>query len=151
GALTREGAEAAWARVWAALLAVAADQAIHHADEAPAVRFLTLLRSAVASGAAHVAWLDGTAPAPPEAWGGRSRTVGLGDLEHKEWQPQGSCVGWVDGDDLYLDPAAAYAAAQRLGGAGGGGLTVQPRTLHKRLRQGGYLLSVDDVRGRLTI
>jgi hypothetical protein len=148
GALTHEERETVWARVWAALLAVAGAQAIYHADEEPAARFLTLLRSAVGSGAAHVAAPDGTEPPDAEAWGWQSRVIGPWPDERQDWQPRGARVGWLKGDDLYLDPAASYAVAQRLGTSGAGGLTVTARTLHKRLHQTGHLKTVDEGQGR---
>jgi Domain of unknown function (DUF927) len=147
-ALSREEGEAVWARVWTALLAVASDQAIYHADEEPATRFLALLRSAVGSGAAHVAAPDGTEPAHADAWGWQWRIVGAGLSERQEWNSRGTRIGWLKGDDLYLDPAASYAVAQRLGTAGAGGLTITARTLHKRLHQAGYLKTIDEGQGR---
>jgi hypothetical protein len=151
GALKREEVEAAWSRAWTALATVAGEQATYHGDEEPAARFVALIRSAIASGAAHVAAPDGTAPADPALWGWQHRIVGAGLSERSEWQARGSCIGWLSGDDLYLDPAASYAVAQRLGTAGAGGLTVQARTLHKRLHHAGYLRTVDATRGRLTV
>lgn len=151
GALSREESEAAWGRAWQALAALACDQMAYHADEDPAERFVALFRSAIASGAAHVASPNGGEPIDPAAWGWRFRVVGAGLSERSEWQPCGVRVGWLAGDDLYLDPAASYAAAQRLGTSGAGGLTVSARTVHKRLHQAGYLRTVDQARGRLTV
>jgi hypothetical protein len=55
------------------------------------------------------------------------------------------------GDDLFLDPDASFAAAQRVGRDTGDPLAIAPRTLHRRLQQAGLLRSVDDARGRLTV
>jgi hypothetical protein len=65
----------------------------------------------------------------------------------------GERVGWVadEGDDLFLDPDASFAAAQRVGRDTGDPLAIAPRTLHRRLQQAGLLRSVDDARGRLTV
>jgi hypothetical protein len=65
----------------------------------------------------------------------------------------GERVGWVtdEGDELYLDPDASFAAAQRVGRDTGDPLAIAPRTLHRRLRQAGLLRTVDEVRGRLTV
>ena len=41
--------------------------------------------------------------------------VGCGGDAHPITIPQGQRVGWVTGDDLYLQPDAAYAVAQTLG------------------------------------
>jgi hypothetical protein len=65
----------------------------------------------------------------------------------------GERVGWVadEGDDLFLDPDASFAAAQRVGRDTGDPLAIAPRTLHRRLQQAGLLRSTDEVRGRLTV
>ncbi len=118
-------------RCWEALIEAAESQVEHHAAADPVLRFQELLTSAVASGRAHVADADGTAPENADAWGWRERSVGSGRLEQVEWQPQGDRVGWIDGDDLLLDSDAAYRAAQQM--TSGDGLPIQPRTLWKRM------------------
>jgi len=55
------------------------------------------------------------------------------------------------GQHLFLEPDAAFAAAQSIGRDTGDALAVQPRTLHRRLAQAGLLVSVDEGRGRLTV
>ena len=68
------------------------------------------------------------------AWGWRLKVIGTGEFQREEWQPLGGCVAWLDREDLYLEPAAAYAAAQRQG-AGGGLARAWPR--HRRLHRPG--------------
>ena len=53
----------------------------------------------------------GLASSGPEAWGWREKTVGVGDNERNEWQPQGRLVGWVVG----LRRERAVAAVAVLG------------------------------------
>ena len=60
----------------------------------------------------------------------------------------GRRIGWTDREKVYLDPEAAYAAAQELARKQGGALPVQPRTLWKRLDEAGLLAAKD--RGRNT-
>ncbi len=151
GALTAAEAAHTWLRVWAALLGVAARQADHQAVEDPPRRFLELLAAAIASGQAHVAAPSGGAPSESQGWGWRERTVGTGEYERTEGVPQGLQVGWLDGDDLYLEPDAAYAAAQRVGQATGTALTVHPRTLVKRLHERGLLRGTEQRVGTLTV
>src|SRR5262249_8967635 len=67
-----------------------------------------------------------------------------------EWQPQGTRVGWLDGEQLYLDPEAAYAAAQTMAGKKGESITVTPRTLWARLKEKGLLVSTGTRRGTNT-
>ena len=116
----------------------------------PTRQFLELLASAVASGRAHVADDGDDAPADASAWGWRRRSVGTGAYERDEWEPQGHRVGWLTSEGLFLDPNAAYAAAQAVGNATGDPLAVGAKTLAKRLDERGLLLSADRGRGRLT-
>ncbi len=151
GALSEAEATAVWDRVWAALGMAAARQRDHQGGEAPARRFLDLLTSVLASGGAHVAAPTGEEPPNSEAWGWRERTIGSGEYQRDEWQPQGARVGWLAGDDLFLDTNAAVAAAQRLGEAIGSGLTVTPKTLTKRLHEARVLRSTDQEDGSLHV
>jgi hypothetical protein len=60
-------------------------------------------------------------------------------------------VGWLDGDDLFLEPEASYATAQELAREQGEGLPVSARTLHRRLKERGLLANWDDRRKRTTV
>lgn len=151
GALTAGEADALWERGWQALGQAAALQSGHQAAEEPTRRFLELLAAAIASGRAHVAGPDGGPPDEPQAWGWRHVVVGTGDNEREEWRPQGHLVGWVDAEDLYLEPQASYAEAQALAREAGDTLAVSPRTLHKRLDERRLLASKDEGRERLTV
>jgi hypothetical protein len=132
-------------------------QAARQASNEPARRFLKLVASAIASGQAHVAGLGGNPPENP-AWKYETATAAqrswgwrvAGDFTTPPI-PQGRCVGWLDGDDLYLDPAASYAVAQQLGQQTNEPLVVTPRTLHKRLDENGLLASTDPAHGSLTV
>ena len=117
----------------------------------PARRFLQLLGAALASGAAHVAGRDGDEPRDPAAWGWRPFTVGTGENEREEWRFQGRRVGWLDDGALYLEPDAAFAAAQKVGEDVGDALTVTPQVLRKRLHEQGFLASLDEARETLTV
>jgi hypothetical protein len=153
-ALSASEADAAFARAWAALGETAARQTDYQASEEPARHFLNLLGSALAAGEAHFASMKGDEPHPAQPWGWRLKTIGSGENERTEWQPQGKRAGWIDGEDLYLDVGAALTAAQRVGQATGGGVAVTPNTLAKRLRQRGYLRSIEregELRVRRTI
>jgi hypothetical protein len=77
--------------------------------------------------------------------------VGSGDFEREEWRPQGDRIGWIEDEDLYLEPDAAFAAAQRQGQFSGDSLSVTERTLRKRLHERGLLLSVEDSRPTLAV
>src|SRR5918994_2828422 len=146
GALSGEEAEQLWLRGWVALGEAAAVQGQLQVDGEPTRRFSELLSAAMVSGRAHVADPEGDKPEDPGGWGWRRATVGTGDYERVEWRPLGERVGWVERDNLYLLPEAAYAAAQKQGRDSGEPLTVTERTLRKRLHERGLLLSVEGSR-----
>jgi len=150
GALSEAEAEELWVQGWLALGKAAAAQSQHQAAGEPTRRFRELLSAAVASGRAYVADPGGDKPETPEAWGWRLVSVGTGEYEREEWRPQGECVGWVDGEELYLQPDAAYAAVQRQGRDSSDALTVSAMTLRKRLHERGLLKSTEQKRQVLT-
>ena len=151
GAVTDAEADATFDRVWFALGETAARQAAFQASEEPARRFVELLGSALAGGFAHMASPRGCAPDQPEPWGWRRVTVGTGEYERDEWRAQGVRAGWIDGENLYLDLEAALAAVQRVGQAGGGGVSVTPKTLAKRLHERGFLVTTERAHGDLRV
>lgn len=107
----------------------------HQLSENPALRFIELIQAALSSGKGHLAALDGGQPEREqsenrEVWGWR------------DGEAQGDRIGWLDGDDVYLQPDAAYRCAQSFG-LNGEGLTVTQRTLWKRLREAGFLVSCE--------
>jgi len=134
-----------WGQAWEALGAAARAQGDHQASAEPTQRFVELLRSAIASGRAHVARPDGNRPDASE------RTRGWRLNPYGTYEPQGDRVGWLEGDGLYLDPDASYAAAQSLGHNVGDRLAVIPHTLRKRLKERGLLFGSDEQRQRLTV
>ncbi len=136
------------ADAWAALGEASVAQRKHLEAEEPTRRFFELLAAAIASGRAHVASPTGGQPNDPTRWGWRSaREPGPDSF----WQPFGDRVGWVDGGNLYLEPEASYTAAQKQAREGGDNLPVSARTLHKRLHEGGHLVSVETTRDTLKV
>lgn len=151
GAITVEERDALWNRCWTALGAVAEAQTKHQHASEPTRRFLELLAAAIASERAHVASTKGEAPKNAKSWGWRYVVLGAGEHERTEWQPRGDRIGWVDGEDLYLEPEASFAVAQRIGREGGEAIAVAPKTLAKRLHERGLLVSTEAERGTLTV
>jgi hypothetical protein len=150
GAIDDEQAVELGQRCRQALLKTAAEQAGHQDASDASLRYLDLLRSVLLSGRAHVVNHDGGKPSQlPQAcgWQPRASKDSFGD----EWYPQGKCIGWLDGENLYLDPDVAYAEANRLAGEQGGSLGVGKNTLHKRLSEHHLLASVDSARNRLIV
>ena len=120
---------------------LASQQAAHVAQLEPTTRYVELLKEALASGSAHLVDREGRPPAQPAAWGWRrgGRT---------EWRPNGRCVGYLDAEDLYLLPQAAYDVAHELLRADGDTLGVNERQLRRRLFERGLLKSMSE--GRAT-
>jgi hypothetical protein len=145
-AITTEEADAYWRRGWSALVEAAVAQDAYQTGRDPAERFIQLLSEVLSSGRAHLKGLSGEAPTNPASWGWeRSSRRDLAG-----WRPRGTEIGWIDGEDLYLQPNAAYAAVQEL--ARETGETLPTRTvLNKRLNERGYLASTESKRGKLQI
>jgi hypothetical protein len=146
GAVSAQEVQELWERSWKAILGAAASQEGHQAVSEPARRYVELLSSAISSGRAHIASTGGERPEENATTLGWRKT---GD-EYAEWRPQGECVGWVDGEDLYLEPGASYRVVQNQA-QGGEALAVGERTLRKRLKEKGYLISTDEKRQTLTV
>jgi Domain of unknown function (DUF3854) len=141
GAIDEAGRGRLWSRGMAAFGQLAAAQARHQEEAEPTARFFDLLAAAITSGRAHVAATDGTEPWPAEAWGWRPRGVVMdGDGLRTRYEAQLDRVGWLDGENLYLQPEASYRVAQLMAGDGAG-IGVGQKTLSKRLKDKRLLLS----------
>lgn len=77
--------------------------------------------------------------------------IRTGQYEQEEWRPNGERLGWIRGDDLWLEPESAFAAAQKLARDQGTSILVKQRTLWKRLAEQGLLASRASARGTNTI
>ncbi len=159
-AVTPAQADALWGRAWAALREVLRRQQEGQSDANPVDKFIGYLRAAISAGHAHVSGFDGDVPSPMTgiAWGWKKRTRILwsGEIgeEEDEWQQQGERVAYVRHDDLYLDPDAAYGAAQAQARRVGETLVLSAQTLGKRLKERGLLMvepSRDTNKTRVTI
>lgn len=151
GALTEAETEKWKDRAWTAIIAAGQSQTEHHLASEPTTRFLDLVRSAISSGAAHVAWVG--CLRNPDAWGWRQHTIGTGEYERHEWRPQGKCIGYVDEDrgDLYLLPDPVYSVVKRLATDSGEELAMSSRTMWKRLNEAHLLASTEKARETLPI
>ena len=109
----------------------------------PALCFLARIRGALSAGRAHVADRYGDVPNRPKAWGWQHNEAS------ERWLPQGIRIGWVLGDDLFLESTAAYQVAQQ--SAGSERLSVSEQTLRYRLRDHGLLVSTDPGRQMLLV
>lgn len=136
GVLTESERGALCDRAWEALIAAGRAQAEAQTEADPLAIFLELLRAALASGEAHLADMWGNAPT------GAAMELGWRRSEKGDLMASGVRVGSVDGTngDVFLIPAAAYKAAQRMA-ADGNGISITSRTLSKRLREAGKLVT----------
>jgi len=130
---------------WDALRSAAAAQSKHQASTEPAARFLELLRSLLVSGQARLDTRGGGTPDRTPGGCGwiRDHTGG--------WVSSGDLIGWVDEDNIYLEPASAYRVVQLAGRDIGEALAISEATLRKRLNERGLLASTDKRRETLTI
>jgi hypothetical protein len=129
-----------WGRGWSALLRAADDQRQLQENEEPVVCFLALLRSALTSGQAHVAAMNGGAPNPPDPWGWRNGST-----------PTGRKIGWLDRANLYLQPEAAYQIACEVAQRSGQPFTMRPTTLSRALSESRLLLTEEHQRNVHTV
>ena len=116
--------------------------AMNHTSDS-ALRFVSLLQVALATGQAHIADRSGGAPDAPERWGWRR------NQDAGRWVPRGTRIGWVKGNDLFLEPMVSYEVAQQIAGAQPIPITAQ--TLRQRLREHDLLASVDVGREMLLV
>jgi len=152
GAISRADAARMLIRARAALTDSAEAQRAHQASEEPVTRFLALLSAAISSGRAHLADADtGAQPNDPGCWGWQVSLAGAGTYEREVWRPNGERLGWVCEDDVFLDPDAAFAAAQKLARDQGTSIPIKQRTLWKRLAEQGRLASRDPARSTNTV
>jgi hypothetical protein len=143
GALSGEEQSRLKAACWEALRQAAAAQAKYQETSEPTAVFLMSLRTVLSSGRAHLKSRDGKMQESANRFGWGTRG---GELI-----PLGDCVGWLDGDDIYIDSTAAYRQVQLLGRDTGESIPVTEQTLRRRLREKGLLASVDTAHQTITV
>ena len=143
GAINHEESEQLFQEWWDALNEAAKRQGDLQQSAEPTQRFLETISALITSGRAHIAQVNGSAPYNAPAWGWR-RVGG-------DWQPQGRRIGWVDGQNLYLEPITSFSEAQELAGKTGEGITISLRTMQKRMCERGLLVSTDQTRKTNTV
>ncbi|MBX9584566.1 MAG: DUF927 domain-containing protein [Gemmataceae bacterium] len=121
----------------AALCQTGEAQAAQQEDADPARRFVALLASVLSSGRAHLMHRTAEHPDP-----GTEAAVGW-RRDGRSWRPQGECVGWFNDQQVYLNPASAFAAVKRLADDQGQPLTLTQRAMWRHLHEAGDLAEVD--------
>lgn len=135
GAIGPDERDALWTKCWSGLMELAANQSAYLADADPAARYLTLIRTALRSGNAHLTTEGGGPPARSSNWGWLQSLA------------KGPRIGVLRADDIYLDPGAALAVAIRQGSAHGVNFPFSMRTINSLLREKGLLASDGGQRG----
>lgn len=138
-AITADERAAYWSRAWRVLCEVGAEQETYRRETDPVGIYLAALRAVISSKRAHVAARDGSTPDNPVRWGW-TEVVSAGI---PDWRPGGELVGWVDGDNLYLDPDEALKLARQFADVAGQPLTVSKTKLHDSLYNKHVLASVE--------
>ncbi len=131
-------------QVWEAISQAANAQEQQQTSQDAAARFVELIAAALSTGLAHLA----------DCSSGGQPTLNHEAYGWRDCLPQGKRIGWTDGDDIFLQPDMAYATANELGGKAGGGISVTPTTLWKRLNERGWLRreqSQDSLQRRVTV
>lgn len=138
-AIDKEEHAALWKEIWKTLAQAGQDQQAQQASRHPADHFIQLLRSALTSGRANLQTTEGGQPS---------------EISHlcgwRDGKPNGECVGWVDGNMLYLEMGTAYGVANAQGFRNGEGIAVSESVLTKRLDEKGLIAVKDTGRGNKT-
>jgi hypothetical protein len=145
GAITAEERNGLWTRAWKTLVEVGAEQERYGRDAEPARVYLQSLAALIASGRAHLADPHGRPPSNAERWGWMWDDAGDGT-----YRTRGDLVGWLDGEDMFLQPDAAYAAVRQFAEKAGVPFGNSKTAVHKALHEKGLLASITGP-GRLTI
>jgi hypothetical protein len=144
GAISKDEKDELLGRCWRSLLDTTSAQVRQQSETEPTAHFLTLLRGCLASGRAHLANRDGGVPEwAPKSCGWRDDHPGL--------VPLLDCVGWIEGEDLYLEPTAAYHCVQQYARGTQEALALSELSLKRRLRDKRLLVAVEAGRAPFTV
>ena len=140
GALTADEGVRLWGRVHRGVLEALEPQASLQAQSDPISRFYDLLTGLFTSYRAHL--VDAaTGGYPGDGWGWETYTHRNEYGDEERHRAKGDRIGWVEGEDLYLEPGATYRALSVFAREQGEGVPVTERTLWKRLDERGVLVS----------
>jgi hypothetical protein len=159
GVISSEEEKAFQERGLEALQAAVGEQQQLQTTSDPVELYLRYLDAALTGGQAHVASMAGLVPEHPHSWGWRPKDNlggyhqggGWQATSSGEWRSQGRRIGWIEGDNLYLDPTGAFAVVQEMGRRTNHPIPLSEQTLRKRLHEAGKLATIDPARETLTI
>jgi hypothetical protein len=141
GAINEADRESLWSDGWAALGKMAGTQRQYLTSENIAVIFVEYIKAALLSGKAYLSNYDDSKqpPAQTDLWGW------FFDPNSGEYRPKGTRIGWFDpvGNEVLLQPDAAYASAQEFARSQGGSINISKDVLWKRLSEKNFTLKSD--------
>jgi hypothetical protein len=138
GAIDEAERDTHWARAWKVLCEVGAEQERYRREADPVSVYLHALAALVDGQKAHLAGFDGGCPPEnPRRWGW-AESVGSA---YPVMVPRGELIGWTDGEDVYLQPDAAYRAARQFAEGTETVLGKSKMALHKHLSERKLLAS----------
>ncbi|MBP7865968.1 MAG: toprim domain-containing protein [Acidobacteria bacterium] len=137
GVITDAESTRLWANAWEVFTSGVTAQADYQRTADPVDKFFELLSAILGSGRAHLAGPRGEMPENFTPWGWRMEMSGV--------RPLGERIGWVEGQNIYLEPSVAYDVIQKL--AGDDRLPLSKETLWRRIRERGFLSSTTPNRG----
>jgi hypothetical protein len=103
---------------------------------------VALIAAAVSAKRANIAGTNGLEPGDATALGWDYRGSG----EHRHLAANGPVIGWIEGDELYLEAEAAMACAKHLAREQGNELPFTDRRIQKSLQEAGLLKSSEPER-----
>jgi hypothetical protein len=112
-------------------------QTDHQQAANPAQLYIDMLRAALTSGRAHLAGMNGGRPLDAERWGWRR------DADYVEPTTQGVRIGWTDGENVYLESAAAFGVAKAMARSVGENVPFGEKAMNRELARAGVLAEAD--------
>ncbi len=135
GCLTQTDAIELEHRCHAALRASVERQRDSQRSADPVLQFVGIIRSLLETHRAHLATLDGRPPTNQIRCGWHHPPS-----EPYGWAPGGQMIGWIVGEDVYLNPSESIAAAQRVARELGESIAISQRTLIQRMVIANFLV-----------
>lgn len=123
-------------------------QAAADNEASDAQRYIELLRSALQTGRAHAASMNGTCPHHAAALGWRDEQGQNGNFIQRA---RGDRIGWVDATHLYVDPQGALALIKRMSGELGNYLGSSDAAISRALKEAGWLAKTDKDRNTFKV
>ncbi len=150
GTITAEEARAYLLRCKNALIRIAEEASREDREEKQSEQWRKLIESALINKSAYLVGPDGEYPGLEYGWEQSVRIVEQDGVPENDetFRAKGKQIGWIEGDDIYLNPKAAYDVAKALGSSD---LVTLESTLRKFLHQDGLLASTDLDKKRPTI